>query len=100
MSAVRRLSLRARWYVAVVAILLLAAIVFGATLLASPSPTESYARATSGKPIMNDSLRDNSAGNRWTEGRGEYGECKFSQGAYHALPANGGLSSNGHRDTA
>lgn len=89
-SAARRLSLRARWCVAVPAILLFAAMGLVATLPASPSPTDSYARATSGEQILNDSLHDNGAGNHWTEGRGKYGECKFSEGAYHALPAGRG----------
>jgi hypothetical protein len=88
--AARRLSLRARWRVAVLAILLLATMGLVAISPTSQSPTDSYARVTSGEPILNDSLHDNSAGNHWYEGRGKFGECKFGEGAYHALPAGRG----------
>jgi hypothetical protein len=57
----------------------------------APATTQEqmYARATSGTPVIDDPLIDNSRGYNWTVGSDDIGTCTFSGGAYHVLPSNG-----------
>ncbi len=55
-----------------------------------------YVQATSGTPVLDDPLRDNSQGWNWAEGDGV---CAFTGGAYHAIMAptfNGALGCFAH----
>ncbi len=53
-----------------------------------------YVQATSGTPVLDDPLSDNSRGYHWTEGTisasaTNIGTCTFLEGAYHLIPFKG-----------
>lgn len=56
------------------------------------SPEEQYQAATRSAPVIDDTMKTNEAGHRWSEDTTIFGECRFEQGAYHVLPV-----ANAHR---
>jgi hypothetical protein len=64
------------------------------TASTTPTPQDIYNQATSGTPVLDDSLSTN-ATNSWAETNDSNGACLFTAGAYHAIirPAfSGGIA--------
>ncbi len=58
-------------------------------------PEQMYARLTSGTPVLDDPLIDNSKGYNWYEGTDSIGTCVFTGGAYHNIEPKPGYHTCG-----
>ena len=58
-----------------------------------------YNRSTSGTPVLDDPLSDNSRGYGWYEGTVSFGSCTFLGGAYHVIAFTGSFKLCGTRNS-